>query len=353
MKNKNAAEQVAKNILKNEEDRSFAIRLMQHLVVPTFVLDPQCKVVIWNIACERLTGIAASEMIGTSNHWRGFYSAPRPCLADLIVHERTSDVNNLYIWNKNIEKVPNGLYAENWCVMPQLGIRRYLAIDAGPIYDETGRLISVVETLRDMTVQKEAQDALKDLATRDGLTGIANRRSFDEALDSQWSRALRKSDPLTLLMVDVDNFKQYNDRFGHQAGDDCLKRVATAMANTPLRAYDLVARYGGEEFAVILPGVTSDGAQAVAERIRAAVEQLSIADTSGGFVTVSVGAATVNAIAGCYPGQLVAAADASLYQAKHRGRNRVVAMNVDTMDSIETLPNEFISDVYGDSNASR
>ncbi|QRX85008.1 diguanylate cyclase [Glaciimonas sp. PAMC28666] len=305
---------------------------MQHLVVPTFVLDPECKVVIWNMACERLTGIPASEMIGTSDHWRGFYSTQRPCLADLIIHERTRDVNDLYVWNKNIEKVPNGLYAENWCVMPQLGTRRYLAIDAGPIYDETGRLISVVETLRDITLQKEAQSALQDLAAKDGLTGIANRRSFDQALATQWQRAMRETHPLTLLMVDVDHFKQYNDTYGHLAGDECLKRIASAMANTPLRAYDLVARYGGEEFAIILPEVTAAGAQAVAERIRAAVEHLGIPDTTSeaGVVTISIGAATANALIGSTPTQLVAAADAALYQAKHAGRNRVVTVNFGT-----------------------
>lgn len=316
----------------NEEERSFAIRLMQHLVVPTFVLDAECKVVIWNMACERLTGIPASEMIGTSDHWRGFYSTQRPCLADLIIHERTRDVNDLYDWNKNIEKVPNGLYAENWCVMPQLGTRRYLAIDAGPIYDETGRLISVVETLRDITLQKEAQSALQDLAAKDGLTGIANRRSFDQALATEWQRAMRETHPLTLLMVDVDHFKHYNDTYGHLAGDECLKRIASAMANTPLRAYDLVARYGGEEFAIILPEVTAAGAQAVAERIRAAVEHLGIPDTTSeaGVVTISIGAATANALIGSTPTQLVAAADAALYQAKHAGRNRVVTVNFGT-----------------------
>lgn len=320
---------------KSKEEHNFAVRLMQHLVVPTFVLDPQCKVVIWNMACERLTGIPASEMIGTSDHWRGFYSTPRPCLADLIIHERTRDVNDLYVWNKNIEKVPNGLYAENWCVMPQLGTRRYLAIDAGPIYDETGHLISVVETLRDITLQKEAQSALQDLASKDGLTGIANRRCFDETLEAEWHRAIRKSHPLTLLMVDVDHFKDYNDRYGHQAGDACLKRIAAAMANTPLRAYDLVARYGGEEFAVILPEVTFEGAQAVAERIRAVIAQLGILDSAstGGVVTISIGAATVNAVSAetgsNKSSQLVAAADAALYQAKHAGRNRVIAVQVD------------------------
>ncbi|PUA18406.1 diguanylate cyclase [Glaciimonas sp. PCH181] len=317
-----------------EKERNFAIRLMQHLVLPTFVLDPQCKVVVWNIACERLTGIPASEVIGTSDHWRGFYSAPRPCLADLIVRERAKDVSELYMQykqHKNITETSKGLYAENWCVMPQVGNRLYLAIDAGPIYDDGGNLIAVVETLRDMTVQKEAQRALQELATQDGLTGIANRRTFDAALQTEWDRAVRDGTTLTLLMVDVDHFKDYNDNYGHQAGDECLKRVAKAMATAPLRPGDLVARYGGEEFAVILPDVSVEGAKVVAERIRTSVEQLQISGTQGmdKFVTVSIGAATAKAWTTSSSAALIAAADLSLYQAKHAGRNRVVAVKID------------------------
>ena len=315
----------------NEKDRSFAIRLMQHLVVPTFVLDTQCKVVVWNIACERLTGIPASEIIGTSDHWRGFYARPRPCLADLIVRERTTEVHDLYALHANIARVRNGLYAENWCVMPQVGTRLYLAIDAGPIYDDTGNLIAVVETVRDITIQKEAQRALQELATKDGLTGIANRRSFDETLQTEWSQATRKSQALTILMVDVDHFKNYNDSYGHQAGDECLKRIAATMADIPLRASDLVARYGGEEFVIILPGMSVEGATTVAERIRSAVERLCIPCTNSAskFVTVSIGAATATALSTSNPAQLIAAADLSLYQAKHAGRNRVIAVNID------------------------
>jgi len=317
-----------------EQERSFAILLMmQHLVVPTFVLDTQCQVVIWNIACERLTGIPASEIIGTSDHWRGFFASPRPCLSDLIVRELTREVHDLYALHAHISRVRNGLYAEKWCVMPQVGTRLYLAIDANPIYDNTGKLIAVVETVRDITIQKEAQRALQELANKDGLTGIANRRRFDETLQTEWRRAMRKSQTLTLLMIDVDHFKNYNDSYGHQAGDECLKRIAKAMADTPLRAGDLVARYGGEEFVVILTGVSLDGATTAAERIRFSIEQLGMPRTNSAseVVTVSIGAATATALPTSNPAQLIAAADLSLYQAKHAGRNRVVAVNADTV----------------------
>lgn len=188
-------------------DLDFSVRLMEHLVVPTFVLDAECRVIIWNKACERLTGIEAAEVLGTQEHWRGFYDSPRPCLADLVAQGRTAEIDALYSDHDHAGDgaiVAHGRRAENWCVMPQLGTRLYLAIDAGPIYDDAGKLIAVVETLRDITAQKTAQDELQRLATRDGLTSVANRRSFDDMLNMEWRRASRESRALSLLMVDVD-----------------------------------------------------------------------------------------------------------------------------------------------------
>ena len=187
-------------------EHAFAFSLLKHLVVPTFVLDAQCKVIIWNLACERLTGIAAAEVLGTSDHWKAFYDQPRPCLSDLLVQGRASEVGHLYVQHKDIAGTTNSLYAENWCVMPRVGTRLYLAADASPIYDKAGNLVAVVETTRDMTIQKEAQHALELLATQDGLTGIANRRRFDELLQLEWARAMRDAKLLTLLMIDVDHF---------------------------------------------------------------------------------------------------------------------------------------------------
>ena len=196
---------------RDRDELDFSVRLMAQLVVPTFVIDAAGQVIIWNRACERLTGIKASEVVGTREHWRGFYDAPRPCLADLIALGRTEEIETYYVEHDHpAEGVTSahGFKAENWCVMPRVGTRLYLAINAGPIYDETGRLIAVVETLRDMTVQKEAQAELERLASRDGLTGVANRRSFDHTLNVEWRRATRESRTLSLLMIDVDFFKR-------------------------------------------------------------------------------------------------------------------------------------------------
>src|SRR5438309_646158 len=132
----------------SQKDHSFAISLMEHLVVPTFVIDAEGCVLIWNKACERLTGVAASEVVGGRDHWRAFYDIRRPCLADLVLSKRLSEISALYARDGNFGMSDFGVSAENWCVMPRAGHRLYLAIDAGPIYDESGSLIAVVETLR-------------------------------------------------------------------------------------------------------------------------------------------------------------------------------------------------------------
>jgi len=307
-----------------DQQHGFAFKLMELLVIPTFVLDTDCRVIIWNRACERLTGVPSGEVLGTADHWRSFYDVPRPTLADLVVQGRTDEVRHLYDSHAAVGESRDNLCAENWCDMPRTGRRRYLAVDASPIYDADGAMIAVVETLRDMTDEKQAQIALERLATRDGLTGLANRRCFDDTLHAEWQRAMRQQQPLSLLMVDVDNFKQYNDAYGHVGGDECLQRIATAVASE-MRANDLVARYGGEEFAVILPNQSLKGAAIVAERIRCRVEALRLPTLGADqqFVTVSIGAATALASQDHDPSQLIATADAALYRAKHMGRNRI------------------------------
>lgn len=170
-----------------------------------------------------------------------------------------------------------------------------------------------------------ARQALQEEAVRDKLTGIPNRRSFDASLEREWRRAQRLRVPLSLVMIDVDHFKKFNDRYGHQAGDDCLAQVARALASGPRRASDLVARYGGEEFVALLFHTPRDDAHGVAENLRRAVWALNLphADAADGLVSISLGGAT------CIPGQddtpetLLRAADAALYQAKAGGRNRV------------------------------
>lgn len=312
-----------------EAANHYAARLLQHLVVPTFVIDADRRVVVWNRACERLTGVAATEVLGTRNHWQAFYEEDRYCLADLVALGRQDLIGELYSEFITTKDDSVGSSAENWCVMPRLGNHLYLAIDAGPIHDDDGNLIAVVETLRDMTEQKRAEMALKTLAAKDALTGLANRRTFDQAIEVEWARADRSGRPLALLFADVDHFKLFNDNHGHQRGDECLRDIAAMIGKTAIRPTDLATRYGGEEFAIIMPDTDMAAACGVAERLRHAVAEMRIAlgePKDEACVTLSVGVATY------VPGQevvgpewLIGQADQALYAAKHLGRNRVVS----------------------------
>lgn len=172
----------------------------------------------------------------------------------------------------------------------------------------------------------EANRELTRLSSVDGLTGISNRRQFDEFLQREWSRGIRAAAPLSILMCDVDFFKQYNDLYGHQAGDDCLRTVAQTLKGVARRPADMAARYGGEEFVVILPDTDLEGALRVGEELRQSVEKLAIphGGSSMGRVTVSIGLACAvpsREIGGAE--KLLGEADAGLYRAKHAGRNCV------------------------------
>lgn len=169
---------------------------------------------------------------------------------------------------------------------------------------------------------EEANRRLEEFSFLDALTDVANRRQFEQILDLEWRRAVRSGAPLSLLLADIDHFKAFNDNHGHQAGDRCLRDVATLLDSIVQRAGDQVARYGGEEFAAMLPETDAEGAEKIAERMRRAVESL---ETGGGRVTISVGVATTLAREKTSPESLVAAADAALYDAKRAGRNAIRA----------------------------
>lgn len=175
---------------------------------------------------------------------------------------------------------------------------------------------------------KAQGDFLRSLVFADGLTGVGNRRRFDEALLSEWRQCRRAGTPLALLMIDIDHFKRYNDHYGHPTGDACLQQVAAVLKAAMQRASDLVARYGGEEFACLLPGCDQAPALAKAQALQAALTAQAIAheaSPTAAWVTLSIGVAVAQPQAGGSPAALVAAADAALYSAKHRGRNCISA----------------------------
>lgn len=174
---------------------------------------------------------------------------------------------------------------------------------------------------------ENANEKLQELSFLDGLTGIANRRYFDEAYANEWKRCLRARKPITLILSDIDCFKMYNDNYGHQIGDECLKMVAVAVKKQCRRPGDLAARYGGEEFVILLPFTDHNGGLFIAQNLRHSVENLAIPhdySLAGSFVTVSVGLATETPSTVNNRESLLRCADEALYQAKNTGRNKVV-----------------------------
>jgi diguanylate cyclase (GGDEF)-like protein/PAS domain S-box-containing protein len=196
----------------------------------------------------------------------------------------------------------------------------------------TGIPSGILNTVRDISERKRSEQQLREayraveaLALTDVLTNLANRRRFDQYLATEWRRSMRDCQPLSLLMLDVDLFKMYNDTYGHQRGDSCLKQVAEACKDVVSRPGDLVARFGGEEFVVALPNTESDGALQVANEICESLRGRRLPHSSSpyGIITISIGCATLVPQAGRYAPELIAMADHAMYTAKHNGRNQV------------------------------
>jgi diguanylate cyclase (GGDEF)-like protein/PAS domain S-box-containing protein len=201
----------------------------------------------------------------------------------------------------------------------------HVSMTASVIRNSDGETIAIVRVAHDITERQRLEETLRRLSFLDSLTKVSNRRNFDSTLDFEWRRCMRDSLPISVCMIDIDYFKQYNDRYGHQAGDLCLQKVAHSINNLLQRAGDVVARYGGEEFALILPNIDIEGAVIISEHIRARVEELDIqheASKTSGSVTISIGVANVIPSQNSSPLELVRLADKALYDAKKEGRNR-------------------------------
>jgi diguanylate cyclase (GGDEF)-like protein len=210
----------------------------------------------------------------------------------------------------------------------QGAVLSYIAVRMAKMFDENLLLNSnLVQLVQERTDELQvANSKLQVMSDTDGLTGLANRRNFDEVLANEWARASRTCQPLSFLMLDVDLFKQYNDHYGHIAGDECLRSIARELQQFSRRTGDLVARYGGEEFAIILPNMDERQAKKLAEEICLFVYQLAMPHQTSqfGMVTLSIGVSVVVNYTEISPLDLINRADQALYRAKNNGRNQVV-----------------------------
>ncbi|MBP1154737.1 MULTISPECIES: GGDEF domain-containing protein [unclassified Paenibacillus] len=267
-------------------------------------------------ACRKLTGYEPEELIG-----RTAYELFHP-----------DDMASLLQGQAGLEK-SSELAFTSYRVRRKDGSYVWFETIGSILPDDNGEFKEVLCTSRDVSSRKnlehqllQSNELLQKISSIDALTGVANRRSFDESYALEWRQAIRYSTPLTVILVDIDYFKKFNDTYGHQEGDLCLKQVADALRRAANRPGDLIARYGGEEFVIVLPNTDATGASIVAERLRSEVENLSIphmrSDVSH-VVTASLGTATIVPTLELTRHELLLQADKALYQAKKDGRNRV------------------------------
>jgi diguanylate cyclase (GGDEF)-like protein/PAS domain S-box-containing protein len=279
---------------------------------PLVVLDKELRIITANRSFYRTFQVNPEETEKRLIYDLGNRQWDIPGLRELL--ENILLMNNAF---EDFEVVHN---------FESVGLKTML-LNARKIYRETNHVEMILLAIEDITERKKAEEQLKLIAFIDGLTGVANRRHFDNTLDLEWRRAMRSAKLLSLIMIDIDFFKNYNDLYGHLAGDSCLQKIAHTLKDSLRRAGNFVARYGGEEFMVILPDTHAEEAYLFAESLREKIENLNIEHKDSKVsknVTVSLGVSTAVPKKDSEYDELISLVDKALYQAKQGGRNRVV-----------------------------
>ena len=295
------------------------------------VLDEAHRIVLWNHWMARHSARTAESVLG-QDFFAIFPELRHKRIASAITQALRDNFQSLL--SQTLHKAPFALYTHGAAAGGEEGQERMQqAIAVTPINLPASPRHCLIQ-INDVTIAvgrekllREQTIVLRSQTFSDGLTGIANRRHFDVAIEKEMRRAMRTGNPLSLLMIDIDHFKDYNDHYGHQQGDDCLIRVAAELAAMLQRPTDLLARYGGEEFAAILPDTDASQALGMAEAIRQRAADLHIPHAKTGneakHITVSIGIATQHPHQPLAISALIGAADRALYLAKRAGRNRV------------------------------
>lgn len=296
-------------IIENEEKFRTIASMAQDAVI---MMDNNGKISFWNAAAKKILGYTSDEVIGKNlhkliapqkyheAHLKGFGGFKHSGKGDAV--GKTLELQAI---RKGGEEFPVELSLSSVKL------------------EEKWHAVGII---RDITDRKRLEEELKKLSYLDGLTGVANRRRLDEVLEFEWKRMMRESKPVSMIMSDIDYFKAYNDTYGHQKGDECLKKVATTLKIVVKRPADLVARYGGEEFVILLPGVDIKGAGLIAEKMRLKIEALGINHSGSqacNVVTMSFGVSSIVPTANTNSAELLETADYALYKAKKEGRNKV------------------------------
>lgn len=308
--------------------RNLLESVLKAVKVGVIVLDSEQRVVLWNQWMEQHSQYSADAVLGKT--FAEIFPEMVGGRADMAIRAALAD-NFASLISQTLNKMPFPLHTSP--ADEANGVRIEQAVQVMPVEVATLArhcLVQITDVSMAVARDKKLREQALELQAQifsDGLTGIANRRRFDAHLEDEFRRAKRNVSPLSLVMIDVDYFKKYNDNYGHQRGDQCLILIAAALSRRVGRPCDLVARYGGEEFMVILPDTNSGGAQQIAEGMRAEVEALAIEHVGSevaSHVTISLGIVTQVPQNNTAVSHLIGAADRAMYRAKHSGRNCVI-----------------------------
>jgi diguanylate cyclase (GGDEF)-like protein len=325
------ARRLAEAALRDKE--AFLAQVVDGHAVATLVIDHQHQITHWNRACASLTGFSAERILVTRDRWRPTDPDSRPLLADLVLEGAIeADFHRFYCGNLRKSTAVEGAFETEEFIPETGGEGKWLFFTAAPLLDWDGKVIGAIETRQDITERRLAEEQLRQseeryrqLSVTDALTQLYNARHFNATLDQELERSARYRRPLTLCIVDVDDFKRINDSYGHAEGDRVLQGLSATIQSC-LRDTDTAYRYGGEEFAVLMPETTAEAGAVLAERLRQRFAEAPVTMPDGTTLSTTVSVGVTHFHPGDDARSLFCRADDGMYQAKRHGKNRVVVV---------------------------